>query len=121
VITAAQSTLLREMALGDAQVMTRLLADKDVSVRALNQLQSSLVRIGALVALEAGIPAYQREVNVALAAGGTPDQIIGVLLRIASIVGSTHTMSAAPKLALALGYDVDDALETLERPARRCG
>ena len=68
----------------------------------------------ALVALGADVPAYQREVNAALAAGASNDAVIATLRRVAPIVGTNRTMSAAPRLALALGYDVDASLESLE-------
>ena len=34
-----------------------------------------------------------------------------MLVVVARVAGSSLVMSAAPKLALALGYDVDDGLE----------
>jgi 4-carboxymuconolactone decarboxylase len=113
-ITRAQSTLLRELSLGDATVLARLLSDTGPMEGALYTVVAGLVRIAALIALGADTPAYQREVNAAFGVGASADEVIDVLSRVASIVGSTHVMSAAPRLALALGYDVDAALETFE-------
>ena len=113
-ITSEQSTLLRELSLGDARVLERLLSETSRTDGALDPVVAGLVRIATLIALGADTPAYQREVNDAFGAGASADEVIDVLSRVASIVGSTHVMSAAPRLALALGYDVDAALESLE-------
>ena len=113
-ITREQSTLLREVALGDSRVLGRMLAETGLTEGALDPAVASLVRIASLIAAGADTPAYQREVNAALGAGASAGQIIEVLTRVAPIVGSTHAMTAAPKLALALGYDVEAALESLE-------
>ena len=43
------------------------------------------------------------------AQGATEEEIIDVLLAVAPVVGLARLTSAAPELALALGYDVDQA------------
>ena len=40
-----------------------------------------------------------------------PNRLTAVLLAVAGIAGSSLLMSAAPKLALALGYDVEAGFE----------
>ncbi len=47
----------------------------------------------------------------ALDAGATPAEVVAVLLGVASVVGMPCVVGAAPKVALALGYDTEDALE----------
>ena len=47
---------------------------------------------------------------VAYRAGATEDEIVGVLLAIAPAVGNARTVAVAPRLALALGYDVEDSV-----------
>jgi alkylhydroperoxidase/carboxymuconolactone decarboxylase family protein YurZ len=47
----------------------------------------------------------------ALAAGATEDEIADVLLAIAPVVGLGQVVSAAPDIAIALGYDIAAALE----------
>jgi alkylhydroperoxidase/carboxymuconolactone decarboxylase family protein YurZ len=71
----------------------------------------ALVRLGALLALDAGCASYQWGVQWALAAGATADEIVGTLMAVAPIIGVTRVVAAAPGFALALGYDVDAALE----------
>jgi len=117
-ITSEQSTLLRELWLGDARVLGHLLSETSRTDGALDPVVAGLVRIATLVALGADTPAYQREVNAAFGAGASADEVIGVLSCVASIVGSTHVMSAAARLALALGYDVETALESFAVDAR---
>jgi 4-carboxymuconolactone decarboxylase len=55
-----------------------------------------------------------RQVEEALEHGATPEQVTAVLVASAPIVGSAQVMRAAPKLASALGYDVDAGLEDPE-------
>ena len=45
----------------------------------------------------------------AISLGATEEQIIDVLLAVAPVVGLARVTSAAPELALALGYDVFQA------------
>lgn len=71
----------------------------------------ALVRLGALLALAATPPSLQSDVEAALAAGASFDEIVGTLIAVAPEIGTARTVSQAPELALALGYDVDAALQ----------
>jgi hypothetical protein len=55
-------------------------------------------------------------VDRALAAGASVDDVIAMLKVVAPSVGLARVVAAAPALALALGYDIDSALETLDMP-----
>jgi len=46
------------------------------------------------------------------------DDLLAVLVAIAGSVGSTRIVSAAPRIALAAGYDVEVALEQPEGSLR---
>ena len=70
-----------------------------------------MVRVGALVAVAAAPTAYMGAIEAALEAGGTEQDIVGVLAALLPTVGPDRVAAAAPGLALALGYDVDEALE----------
>jgi len=48
---------------------------------------------------------------MALASGATVDEIVGVLIAVAPTVGLARVVSAAPEVAVAIGYDIDAALE----------
>ncbi len=77
----------------------------------------AFVRLAALVALDAAPATYQCEVESAFAAGATADDIVGTLVAVAPLIGVARAVSAAPKLGIAIGYDVDAALEKLEHDA----
>ena len=51
------------------------------------------------------------DIDAARAAGADVDEIVGTLIAVAPTVGLARVVSAAPELALSLGYDVDAALE----------
>jgi alkylhydroperoxidase/carboxymuconolactone decarboxylase family protein YurZ len=68
-------------------------------------------RIASLIALDAASPSYLSPVDDARAAGATDAEIVGCLVGLMPVVGVPRVVSAAPKLALALGYDVAAALE----------
>ena len=71
----------------------------------------ALVRIGALIALDAAPQSYAACVEAARYAGASENEIVGTLVAAMSVVGAPRVVSAAPKLGLALGYDLDAALE----------
>src|SRR5688500_18770285 len=63
----------------------------------------ALVRIAVLIAMDAPPASYGRQVAVALEAGATPEDILGVLRAVAPQVGTPRVIAAAPELMLALG------------------
>ena len=71
----------------------------------------AIARIAALVAVGGVVPSYGAEVDAAVSAGATAAEIVEVLVGIVSLVGLPCVVAAAPTLAIALGYDVNDALE----------
>jgi 4-carboxymuconolactone decarboxylase len=73
----------------------------------------SLVRLAAYVALDASPKAYTLAVEAAVNSGASPFEMIGVLVAVAPAVGVARVVSAAPKLASAMGFDVDRAMEYL--------
>jgi alkylhydroperoxidase/carboxymuconolactone decarboxylase family protein YurZ len=117
-LSPAQAALYRRLTLGDDALMASLFSDARRESDVLDPRTSSLIRLAALIAIDADIPAYQREVRDAIASGVSPEQITGVLMVITRVAGSALVMSAAPKLALAMGYDVDAGLEDTETSER---
>jgi 4-carboxymuconolactone decarboxylase len=63
----------------------------------------ALVRIATLIALDAPPASYGRQVGLALDAGSSPEDILGVLQAVAPYVGTARVVAAAPELMLALG------------------
>jgi alkylhydroperoxidase/carboxymuconolactone decarboxylase family protein YurZ len=106
---------LRKLALGDEALVAAVLAgEPNRETSGLEHKTHALVRLSTTFAVDAGQASYQRAVDRALAAGATPDEIAGTLLAVVCLTGVPRAMAAAPKLALALGYDVETALERLD-------
>jgi alkylhydroperoxidase/carboxymuconolactone decarboxylase family protein YurZ len=74
----------------------------------------ALVRIAALMSLDASPSSYLWAIGEAIDAGCDRREIVGVLLAIAPVVGVARVVAVAPQLSLALGYDVEAALETYD-------
>jgi 4-carboxymuconolactone decarboxylase len=68
----------------------------------------SLVKIAALVALDAPPASYVWQVANALDSGATPGEIAGVLRAVAPQVGGPRCMAAAPEIMLALGLTLPE-------------
>jgi 4-carboxymuconolactone decarboxylase len=66
-----------------------------------------LVRVAALVAVDAPPASYLLNLGAAGEVGVTSDQITGVLAAVAPIVGTTRVVSAAGKMVRALGAAVE--------------
>lgn len=71
----------------------------------------ALLRVSALIAIDAPVSSYRTVVEAAILAGAGLEDLVAVLLAVADTVGSARVASAAPRVALAAGYDVEAALE----------
>ena len=78
---------------------------------ALDRDTRALVQLSALLAVGAATVSLRWAVDVASAAGVDDAALVRVLLSGAGAVGAAQTVSNAPRLALALGLDVDEAWE----------
>jgi 4-carboxymuconolactone decarboxylase len=106
----------RRSTIGDAQLLAAM-SDPDGLGCALPKLDiraASLARIAALIALDAPESAYGGPVHAAQEAGASCEDLLALLVTVAGCVGSARVQSAAPRLALASGYDVEAALEERE-------
>ena len=74
----------------------------------------SLVKIAALIALDAPPTSYLWQVANALDSGCTPEDILGVLKAVAPQVGGPRVVAAAPEIMLALGLSLPD--ESQDQP-----
>jgi alkylhydroperoxidase/carboxymuconolactone decarboxylase family protein YurZ len=63
----------------------------------------ALVKIAALVALDAPPASYARQVADALDDGASHEDIVGVLRAVAPQVGAARLVAAAPEIMFALG------------------
>lgn len=104
---------LSDLAANDQRFVEEILAMQLANVEAsgLDPKTHALARLGALVALDAAPASYRATVGMALSAGSTVDDIVGVLIAVAPTVGLARVVSAAPAIAAAIGYDVEHAIE----------
>jgi 4-carboxymuconolactone decarboxylase len=68
----------------------------------------SLVKIAALIALDAPPASYLWQVPNALDAGATPRDFVGVLRAITPQVGGPRATAAAPEIMVALGLELPE-------------
>jgi alkylhydroperoxidase/carboxymuconolactone decarboxylase family protein YurZ len=101
---------LAALALGDPG-----LVDSGLELRAglrdksgLDDRTFALVKLAAIMALDAPPTSYLWQVANALAAGATPDDMLGVLIAIAPQIGGPRLTAAAPELMVALGLSLPD-------------
>ena len=101
--------LLRRLALNDEESVGMVLASRSGSSAdaALRPKVDLLVRLGALVAVGAATTSLRSTVELAMAAGASESEIVGVLVAVGPAVGLARVVSSAPKLAMAIGYDVE--------------
>jgi 4-carboxymuconolactone decarboxylase len=111
---------LRSLALHDEDVIRAILAiDADAQdAPGIDARTHALVRLGALIVLDAPVVAYQACTAKALAAGATEDDILGTLIAVAPLAGEARLVAAASTLALAIGYDIAAAFEAYDGTAR---
>jgi 4-carboxymuconolactone decarboxylase len=109
---SAEATL-RRLTIGDRSLLSAIadLDQGDAGVVRLDERAEALVRLGVLVALDAPVSAYHAVVAAATLAGASFEDIVACLLAVAGEVGTARVISAAPRIAMAAGYDVDAALE----------
>lgn len=67
-----------------------------------------LVRLASLVAVDAPTTTLRWAVELAASAGADDDEIAHVLVTVGADIGVARVVSTAPRLAMAIGYDVDD-------------
>jgi alkylhydroperoxidase/carboxymuconolactone decarboxylase family protein YurZ len=98
------------MALGDPElVLAGLDARTDWQVKSgLDPHSYSLVKLAALIALDAPPSSYAWQVGNALAAGCTPEELLGVLFAIAPQVGGPKVVAAAPEIMVAMGLTLPE-------------
>lgn len=102
--------LLRRLAFNDekalSMVLTRRLGGDDEA--SLSPKVELLVRLAALLAVEAGTPLLRDTVAQASAEGATSGEIVSVLVAIGPAVGLASLVACAPRLAMAIGYDLEN-------------
>ena len=103
--------VLRCLAINDSRSVKNWLRAAEASQDGLDPKTRALTRMAALVAVGGAVPSYGAHADAAVSAGATAAEIVEVLVDLVPIVGLPCVVAAAPKVAMALGYDTDDALE----------
>lgn len=108
-IVDEEERLLRRLALNDEESIGMVLTrSREVDrVPALMPKAILLVQLGALLALGAATASLKAAVERASAAGATESEIVEVLIAIAPAIGLARVVSIAPRLACAIGYEID--------------
>jgi 4-carboxymuconolactone decarboxylase len=66
----------------------------------------ALVKLTAMIALDAPPVSFAWQVESAIEVGVTPDEILDVLRAVAPQVGAPKVVAAAPEIMLGLGYSL---------------
>lgn len=106
-----RETMLRRMSLSDPRLLTgppESWPGRDRS--SLDPRWQTLVRLGALLATEPSSSALQHVVDEALELNITRDELVQALVCLLPTVGLRQAATVAPRLGLAIGYDVEEAL-----------
>jgi 4-carboxymuconolactone decarboxylase len=69
-----------------------------------------LAKLATLIGIDGAVPSYVATVQAAQAAGASDAEIVDTLVAVIPSAGVVRASSAAPKLALALGYEQNEAL-----------
>lgn len=101
---------LAELALGDPELLAKALGLRsDLQQESgLDPRTFALVKVAALIALDAPPASYLWQVGNALDAGVTAEDLIGVLRAVMPQVGLPKIVAAAPELMVALGLTLPD-------------
>jgi 4-carboxymuconolactone decarboxylase len=101
---------LRQLAINDGRLGDVEGRQVALAPRALDPKMLALVRIAGLVAVGGAVPSFGAQADAAIAAGVSDDEMVDVLVGLIPILGLPCVVSAAPRLAMALGYDTEEAL-----------
>ena len=106
---------LRRLTVHDDALVEAIAAEgNSFAASVLDERTTALVRLAAIIAVNAAPSSFQHAVTLALTVGATKDEIVATLEAVTPVTGAARVVSSAPKLALALGYDVEDALEQFD-------
>jgi 4-carboxymuconolactone decarboxylase len=113
VVGADTHQTLSGVAVGDASVLEQVLGLREAALEssALDARTFGLVKIAALIALDAPPASYAWQVANALDGGASAEQILAVLQAVAPQVGMPRVVAAAPEIMLALGLALPEGAE----------
>lgn len=98
---------LRRLAINDERLTEAEIGETADDSGRLDPKSLALARIAALVSVGGAAPSFGAQVDAAISAGTSAAQIVDVLVGVIPIVGLPRVVAAAPKVALALGHDLE--------------
>jgi len=109
-IDNATRDALAGLSVGDLEVLEELLELREAEQQktGLDARTFALVKVAALVALDAPPASYLWQVANALDSGATPADLLGVLRAVAPQVGGPRVVAAAPEIMVALGLPLPE-------------
>ena len=113
-VDQATSDMLLALAMGESGAMGEAMEMRE-QLRADSSLDAktfALVKIAALVALDAAPASYLFQVQGALNAGASPREILGVMTAVAPQTGMARVVSAAPEIMIALGLELPVGMDS---------
>jgi alkylhydroperoxidase/carboxymuconolactone decarboxylase family protein YurZ len=109
--------VLRRLALDDeAVVRSAVAATPARGGTELDAKTHALVQLAALLSIGGATSSCRAAVDRARVAGTCESEMVAVLLAVAPVVGGARVVGAAPRLALAIDYDVEDVAEISDEP-----
>ena len=109
----ATKQLFTALAVGQAEVLNEA-QDLRGMLRessGLGQRTFAMVKIAALIAVDAPPASYMWQIHEALEAGVTPRDILGILAAVAPQVGAPRVLAAAPEIMIALDLELPDEMD----------
>lgn len=110
VVGADTHQTLTGVATSDMSLLDEVLGLREAQMESigLDPRTFALVKIAALIALDAPPASYTWQVGNALNDGASPEDILAVLRAVAPQVGGPRVVAAAPEIMLALGLTLPD-------------
>jgi hypothetical protein len=106
---------LRRMAIADPMYCHAIMAAEPTDPPlTLDPRSLVLLRLGGSMGAGMAGPLLRQRIAEALSVGVTFDEVVASLVALAPTIGIERTVALAPEVALALGYDIDAALERLD-------
>jgi 4-carboxymuconolactone decarboxylase len=104
---------LSGVATGDVGLLEEVLGLREAQLErtGLDGRTFALVKIAALIALDAPPASYAWQVANALNEGASPEDILAVLRAVAPQVGGPRVVAAAPEIMVALGLSLPEGAE----------
>jgi len=101
---------LKGVSAGDLDTLATVIGLREAELErsGLDARTFALVKIAALIALDAPPASYAWQVANALDSGATPEDLLGVLHAVAPQVGGPKVVAAAPELMVAMGLDLPE-------------